>query len=176
MKMWDKDAKFFGIGHNDLWSNNLLFSQDKKRVVLIDFQNLDGRHMAFDFWYFLYTSTDSNWRAANLDHCFSVYFDVLKGYLGKHMTDMSLEDLKNEFQSLRVLCGAFWGATFNLATTLSPHELKEQDTMGVLGKKIYEKKKTELGSPPSKNDHPMITEMRRRVLDSFMEMADLGFI
>ena len=81
LKMWNKNSKFFGIGHNDLWSNNLLFSPDRKKVILIDFQGMEGRHMAYDFWYFLYTSTDSKWRADNLDDCFDAYFNILKGYL-----------------------------------------------------------------------------------------------
>ena len=91
---------------------------------------------------------------------------------------MSLEGLKEEFEALRVLSGAFWGAMFNLPTTLSPHELGEdQGTMGVLGKKLYQKKKAELGSPPDPSkDHPMITEMRRRVLDAIVEVANLGLI
>ena len=90
---------------------------------------------------------------------------------------MSLEGLKEEFEALRVLCGVFIGAMGNLPASLSPHELGDQGTMGVLGKKLYQKKKAELGSPPDPSkDHPMITEMRRRVLDAFVEVADLGLI
>ena len=73
--------------------------------MLIDFQGMDGRHMALDFWYFLYTSTDSQWRKANLAKCYDAYFSILKGYLAPHWPDFTLEKLKTEFEGCRIIAG-----------------------------------------------------------------------
>ena len=93
--------------------------------------------------------------------------------MGSTFPDMTLTGLKEEFQSTRFFSGVSIGAGFNLPTTLSPYQLKEQE---LIGKKSFEKKRQELGSPPSETDHPMVTEMRRRVLDAFVEAAELKLI
>ena len=90
---------------NNLYIEVLLPFKNRKRVMLIDFQGMDGRHMALDFWYFLYTSTDSQWRKANLAKCYDAYFSILKGYLAPHWPDFTLEKLKTEFEGCRIIAG-----------------------------------------------------------------------
>merc|ERR550517_425380 len=109
---------------------------------MIDFQGISSCHMSHDFWYFLYTSTDSQWRKDNLENCFSTYYETLKQYMGSTFPDMTLTGLKEEFQSTRFFSGVSIGAGFNLPTTLSPYQLKEQEL-----KKFFEKRRQELGSP-----------------------------
>ena len=77
-----------------------------------------------------------------------------------------------------VCIGVLWGASFNLPTTMSPYHLDgiENERMGIMSKKMHEKKKRELGSTPAESDHPMIKEMRRRVLDAWVEASDLGLV
>ena len=61
---------------------------------------------------------------------------------------------------------------------LSPYHLDgiENERMGIMSKKMHEKKKRELWSTPAESDHPMIKEMRRRVLDAWVEASDLGLV
>lgn len=51
-------SKIVTVCHGDVWSNNMLFTEDDESVTLIDFQMLGRVHPALDLWYFLAVNSD----------------------------------------------------------------------------------------------------------------------
>ena len=51
-------SKIVTVCHGDVWSNNMLFTEDEESVTLIDFQMLGRVHPALDLWYFLTVNSD----------------------------------------------------------------------------------------------------------------------
>ena len=72
--MWTNSSpsKFDTIVHGDFWSANILYKYDDddnpERAILVDFQQIDLGNPCRDIFSFLYSSTDSSFRAKHLDN------------------------------------------------------------------------------------------------------------
>ena len=71
-------------------------------MKFIDFGTIGIGHPAQDFWYFIYTSTDSNWRKQHLETCYEMYFNSLTTYLKKAEIDITFDAFKHEFNNRRL--------------------------------------------------------------------------
>jgi thiamine kinase-like enzyme len=101
-KMYDRSSKITTIIHGDLWSNNMMFSNDSDgipgKIKLLDFQMGHVAHPAIDLCYFLYSNTDSAFRKNNLDRCLREYFVVFRKYL-TGLEDFGYDEFKKEYDS-----------------------------------------------------------------------------
>ena len=72
-------------------------------VTFVDFGQFQTSHPARDFWYFLYISTDSEWRKSHLETCLETYFKTFSKYFNQANIVMTYDDFKKEFNSKRGL-------------------------------------------------------------------------
>ena len=166
---FDTSKRYFGIGHNDLDTRNMLVNKQKNKVMLIDFQSIAPSHLSQDFWHLIYTCTDRHFRQNHLDTCFETYFETLKKYVGPKIPDMTLSGLKEEFQSMR-LYEALVRAPGFFAVMLNPVQMEE------LTPNNFKEKLDELGRVSFKIEDEKMMDLRRRVLEVFTEVSDLNLI
>ena len=167
-------SKLDSMVHGDFWSNNMLFRQpDHDKVMFLDFQNLMGGHPSRDFWYFLYISTDRQWRTDHLTECMELYHQTLMERIGQHVS-VTFDELRQEFEERRVFLGAFLGCFCVMGNVLSPYPYEFEGFSSFKQMKL--KRERELSSPNKEDDHPMIKEIRRRMLETLLELSDLNLI
>ncbi len=139
---------------------------------MIDFQFMQPAHPARDIWYLLASCTDSDWRKANLDECLKHYYEVFVYYLIKSNIDISCEDFVKEVKD-RWAFGLL--ITPDLMTcVLSPEKRDTYSSWKSLNE-FYKWRDSTFSAPSSEDEHPMIVEIKRRLVDLVQEGRDLGF-
>ena len=79
-------------------------STEATRVKFIDFGNSYIMHPAYDILYFLYTSTDRNFRQSHYDSLLRSYFDTFSTYFSGDACDcdsLSYNKFKKEAEEMR---------------------------------------------------------------------------
>ena len=125
---------------------------------------------ATDIWRLVYTATDSNFRANDLEDCLKSYYSILSTYM-TDMEDVSYENFKEELEVRRSTSPLIDG--FRTVLTLAPN--KRPDPMNEKAKFI-EDVKNDLNGPDRGDHHPDVKEMRRRVMDLVKECFELGML
>ena len=88
-EMWTNGAPstFDTIVHGDFWSANILYKYDEddnpEKAILVDFQQIDLGNPCRDILSFIYSSTDSSFRAKQLDILLKNYFKIFQEYFGR---------------------------------------------------------------------------------------------
>ena len=164
-----EDSKFSTIIHGDFWLNNIMFSDDRKSVKLIDFQMCAKRHPSNDIWYFLYNSTDQEFRKKYSDDLIKAYYEVFSQYFDKLDQDHSFEVFKKEVDDFRVY--GFLMGIFAMPNQLSPVERK-MDKFSDFRAQDEDREK-EIAGEDKEDDHPMIREVRRRLIEWMRESDEL---
>ena len=98
-----KNSIYVTLIHGDVWINNFFVNEDETEVTFVDFGQFQTSHPARDFWYFLYISTDSEWRKSHLETCLETYFKTFCKYFNQVNIVMTYDDFKKEFNSKRGL-------------------------------------------------------------------------
>ena len=62
------------------------------QLVFVDFQGLQPAHISRDIWYYIYNSTDSEWRRKYLNDSLRHYFEELSPYLERIGKTITFED------------------------------------------------------------------------------------
>ncbi len=167
-----EESKIRTVIHGDFWQNNLLFSEDNLKACMVDFQMLSIGHPARDIWYFFYICSDSTWRKEHLGQALESYFNTFRIYLDLGGLKMSFEEFNKEVQDRRSY-GLFLGSEV-VPNVLSPNALV-LDNMNAFSA-MKAKRKQEIAGEPKDDDHPMVTEIRRRLVDMVLEAAELEMI
>jgi len=167
-----KDSKFKTICHADFWTSQIMFSLNEdgspKRVKILDYQVLMPGHPALDIWTMVYSATDAQYRANQLEEDLKAYFDVLSGYMEEKV---DYKEFREELEERRMK-----GITMDSLAcmlTLSPDKLP--NPVKQLGKCLKVCKGLLVGEDKP-DDHPDIREMRRRVLSNFSELGSLDIL
>merc|ERR1719229_1915781 len=117
-----KDSKFKTICHADFWTSQIMFSLNEdgspKRVKILDYQVLMPGHPALDIWTMVYSATDADYRANQLEDDLRAYFDVLSTYMEEKA---DFKEFREELEERRMK-----GITMDALAcmlTLSPEKL-----------------------------------------------------
>ena len=139
----------------------------------MDFQLMQTSHPARDFWYFLYCSTDSEWRKNHLETCFETYYETFSRYFTSANISMTFGDFKKEFNSKRGFGVSVGFMLIPIMLNDNPElnfaEIKGIRTMMKFIKETFEK-------PMDENQPENIKEMNRRLLDLIEESYTLGLL
>ena len=165
-------SKILTVCHGDIWLNNMMFNADKSRVTFIDFQQVQPSHPARDIWYFIYSCTDSAWRKQHVQECLTVYFDIFSKYLSDNGITMSFDEFAKEAHDRRPF--GFFISSQMLPIALNP---EDRDIFASLWeyREFNKWRDATFAVPPQDNDHPMIVEITRRMVDIVEEGRELGF-
>ena len=160
----------------------------------IDFGNSYIMHPAYDILYFLYTTTDRGFRQSHFDALLRNYFATFSTYFSGD-DDLSYGRFKKETEEMREGVMIFTSTVriYYLAhfrdrfrfepfrpqiqlvpTMLCPIELKLK-TFGDVKESIDFRDKV-LPARDQEDDHPMLREIRRRLVDMLEELAEMGSI
>lgn len=167
----ENESKFSTIIHGDFWLNNIMFNKEDESVKLIDFQMCAKRHPANDIWYFLYNSTDRAFRAEHADDLIKAYYRVFSGYFDDH-EGYSYEAFRKEVEEYRVF--GFLMGIFAMPNQLSPVERK-MDKFSDFRAQDEDREK-EIAGEDKDDDHKMIREIRRRLIEWMKEADQLGML
>jgi len=151
--------------HGDFWLNNMMFSceDNELSVTLLDFQQLMIAHPARDLWYFLYSSTDKQFRDHHLKDVLREYYNTFSKYLELEGVSLTFQEFCQEMNSVRVALGLGFSIGI-LFIALSPEPLG--DILSMTGfKRFQETQKRFMARPPSDEDHPNVKELRRRMVE-----------
>lgn len=166
------NSVFRTVIHGDLWNNNILFQSNPdgsaKDVKFIDFQVSTLAHPAVDLNYFLYIGTDRQFREQHLKDLLKSYYDVLSSYLSPHQPEVTFEQFHQEYQERRVV--GLLGCVLLMPNMLNPDQVEFK---GLNGPRKLEEHRRKLFI--SENQHPSITELRRRIMDMVDEFEELDF-
>ena len=132
---------------------------------------LQPGHAVRDIMYFLYCCTDSEWRKKHFDQCLEIYFAVLSGHMAKAGVDMTFEEFKKEVDDRRGL-GLFICPQL-LPISLNPEKRDCFRTWKSMSE-FYKWRDEIFSVPDRKTDHPMIKEIRRRMVDAVEEAHAIG--
>ncbi|XP_043482957.1 uncharacterized protein LOC122511642 [Leptopilina heterotoma] len=102
------------VSHGDLWGNNLLFNETKKKCVLVDFQLLRYSSLAHDVTQLLYLCTTRDFREKHEAELIKHYFAVLTRALmenNKNIQIPSWSELLDGIEEQR-LCAIVTAAIF----------------------------------------------------------------
>ncbi|XP_040567109.1 uncharacterized protein [Lepeophtheirus salmonis] len=157
--------------HGDYWTNNLLYRPSDKFTMMIDYQIMQIAHPARDFWYFIYSSTDRQWRELYLEQCKRTYYDIYCSYADTNQC-LTYEQLSKELEDRRGI-GIFI-PFMTILITKYPEQIDKQHM--VLFGKDYDKVIKVIGQKEKEDDHPNIKKMRHLFIDAVQEAADLGLI
>jgi len=167
-----KDSKFKTICHADFWTSQIMFALNEdgspKRVKILDYQVLMPGHPALDIWTMVYSATDADYRANQLEDDLRAYFDVLSTYMEEKA---DFKEFREELEERRMK-----GITMDALAcmlTLSPEKLPSPTKE--FGKCLKACKQL-LVAEDSPDDHPDIREMRRRVMSNFGELESLDIL
>lgn len=167
------DSKLTSIIHGDFWNNNIFFSMDKSTVSFIDFQYLVVGHPGRDFWNYIYTCTDLQWRKAHLEDCLRAYFEVYDVYLKQAGIDMDFEEFKADMHKYRGFGLAM--APFLLPLVMNPGKpdvMQSWKSSQRMLKIMYE----QFSCPPKEDELPIFKEINQRLIDMYGEAFELGIL
>lgn len=154
-----------------------------KRVKILDYQVLQPGHPAFDIWSIVYSATDAEYRANHLEEDLKAYYEVLSGYMDDKV-DYKLfreEVEERRVKGLTMDCKLWTSSSDSdnifsalaCLATLSPTKLPSPvREMG----KFLEVCKGMLVGEDTTEDHPDVTEMRRRVMSNISEFSNSNIL
>ena len=137
----------------------------------MDFQMVQTSHPARDFWYFLYSSTDSEWRKNHLETCFETYYETFSKYFTQANISMTYGDFKKEFNSKRPIGVTFAFMLIPIMLNDNP-ELNFSEIKGI--RNLMKFLKETFVKPMDESQLDNIKEMNRRLLDLIEESYALG--
>ena len=169
------DDKLLTMVHGDLWINNLLVDENQTQVKFIDFQQMHPGHPSRDFWYYLYSCTDVEWRKLHLEEVMRTYFTHLLTYLKKAQMEVNFEAFRKEMNQFRET--GFLLAFIVLPIMLHPGIPSPPDLKTWKGFKQFYAWRDKIFSRPIKyNEHSMVKEINRRLLENIEEAFTLGLL
>ncbi|CAB4067641.1 unnamed protein product [Lepeophtheirus salmonis] len=157
--------------HGDFWRNNLLYRPSENHVLMIDYQGLMIAHPARDFWYFVYSCSDRDWRQKHLEDCKKEYFTIFSSYLNEYM-DVNYEAFSEELEETRGFALIYPMIVEILSNY--PEEIN-RNSFFMIGKD-YKKMFKAIVTKETESDHPGVKRIRRRLIDTAQDLADLGII
>ena len=86
-----KNSKFITFVHGNVQAKNIIIDKKNSEVRFLDFEAMQISHPASDFWTFIYSSTDLEWRKENLKACFQTYHETICQY-HKYSTFLEFEE------------------------------------------------------------------------------------
>ena len=168
-----KNSIYVTLIHGDVWINNFFVNDDETEVTFVDFGQFQTSHPARDFWYFLYSSTDSEWRKNHLETCFETYYKTFSKYLSKSNIVMTYDDFKKEFDSKRGL-GVSYGFLAIPGVLNDNPELNISDFKSF--RNLLKYRKETFSKPLDEEEADNIKEINRRLLDLIEESYELGLL
>ena len=168
-----KNSKYVTFIHGDVWINNFFVNGNETEVTFVDFGQFQTSHPARDFWYFLYSSTDSEWRKNHLETCFETYYKTFSKYLSKSNIVMTYDDFKKEFDSKRGLGVSYGFLTIPSVLNDNP-ELNFSDFKSF--RNFLKYRKETFSKPLDEEEAENIKEINRRLLDLIEESYELGLL
>ena len=168
-----KNSKYVTLIHGDIWINNFFVNGDETEVTFVDFGQFQTSHPARDFWYFLYASTDSEWRKNHLETCFETYYKTFSKYLSRSNIVMTYDNFKKEFDSKRGL-----GVSYGFLAI--PGVLNDNPELNISDFKSFRNflkyRKETFSKPLDEEEAENIKEINRRLLDLIEESYELGLL
>ena len=168
-----ENSKYVTLIHGDVWTNNFFVNSNETEVTFVDFQTLQTSHPARDFWYFIYTSTDSEWRKKHLEECFETYFETFSQYFSQANISMTFGDFKKEFNSKRGF-GVAWGFFVIHIMLNEDPEINFSEISGI--KKMLKFRNEKFAEPIKETEEKYVKDINRRILDLIDESYDLGLL
>ena len=141
------------------------------RVKLLDFQLLAIGHPARDLWYFLQMGTDPGFRSKHLETVLEQYYAVFSSYLEASGVRVEFSAFRQECEKWRAPISLLFG-TFVIFAGLNPEPQSIETSSS--WKKIQRDMDKQLGGEAKETDHPMMKEIRRRIVGGVLELDALG--
>lgn len=168
-----QSSKYVTLIHGDAWINNFFVNNDETEITFVDFQLMQTSHPARDFWYFLYASTDSEWRKNHLETCFETYYETFSKYFTQANISMTYGDFKKEFNSKRGFGVSMGFMVIPIMLNENP-ELNFSEIKGI--RNMMKFFKETFVKPMDEDEAENIKEMNRRLLDLIEESHELGLL
>ena len=145
-----------------------LFLGTPKRVKLLDYQALTLGHPAMDIWSIVYSCTDGEYRKAHFEDDLKAYYSVLSSYMD---TKADYTEFRQEVEERRTFGQIQYGIIhiMTLSPTKLPSPLSEMSKFGRACKAI-------LTAEETREEHPDLKEIRRRMMSNLKEMEDIKLI
>ena len=129
-------------------------------------------HPARDLWYLLQIGTDPDFRSKHLDTVFEEYYAVFSSYLEARGVKVEFSAFRAECEIWRAPISLLFG-NFVLFISLNPEPHTPNTLSGF--KKIVRDMEEKLGDEAKDTeDHPMMKEIRRRIIEGIFELDSLG--
>ena len=139
----------------------------------MDFGNITLGHPARDLWHLLQMGTDPGFRSQHLDTVLEAYYAVFSSYLQSSGVDVEFSVFRKECEKWRAPISLLFG-NFAIFICLNP-EPQSYSTMSS-AKKIGKDMDEMLGGNEKETDHPLLKEMRRRIIEGILELDALGLL
>ena len=137
----------------------------------MDFASMTMGHPARDLWYLLQTGTDPDFRSKHLDTVFEEYYKVFSSYLEASGAKVEISSFRAECEKWRAPVSLLLG-NFVIFICLNP-EPQSLDTWSAF-KKLVRDLDEKLAGEAKDTDHPMMKEIRRRIIEGILELDALG--
>ena len=127
-----------------------------------------------DIWNYLYTATDSAWRKLHLKSCLVVYYNSLFPYLKMAGIEMNFEEVLQEVNEYMQF--GFIMSHLALPIILNPNP--DQNMFKSFGelKKFFNWRNEMFSKPIHDNEHDLIKEANRRLIENVIEAYELGIL
>ena len=129
-------------------------------------------HPARDLWYLLQIGTDPDFRSKHLDTVFEEYYAVFSSYLEASGVKVEFSAFRTECERWRAPMSLLFG-NFVLFISLNP-ESQSMSTMSGFKKVVRDMEEKLGGEAEETTDHPMMKEIRRRIIEGIFELDSLG--
>ncbi|XP_040564660.1 uncharacterized protein [Lepeophtheirus salmonis] len=164
-----ENSKLKTMNHGDFSINNILYRPSDNHVIMIDYQLMQVSHPAKDFWYFVYTCTDKDWRERHLEDLKKAYFETYSSYLIPEF-QMEYDEFSKEFETRRGII--LFVPLIALMIFKYPEKLDKKQ-MIIFGSD-YKEMMSCLAKKESESDHPGVKRVRKLILEAIQEASDLG--
>ena len=137
----------------------------------MDFQVLTMGHPARDLWYFLQMGTDPDFRSRHLETVLEEYYSVFSSYLKASGVSVEFSVFREECEKWRAPISLLFGnsAMFGILNP-EPQSFETLSSCKKMGRDMEEM----LVGEAKDSDHPMMKEIRRRIIEGILELDALG--
>ena len=127
-------------------------------------------HPARDLWYFLQIGTDPAFRSKHLETVLEEYYSVFSSYLETSGVRVEFSTFREECEKWRAPISLLFGNSA-MFCVLNP-EPQSFESWSSYKKLLRDMEK--LGGEVTDTDHPMMKEIRRRIIEGVFELDALG--
>ena len=127
-----------------------------------------------DLWYFLYSSTDREFREAHLEDMLRIYYQKISKYWGMENFQMDFNSFVDEINQYKGSCVAYL-SIFIMYIMLNPNVIPLMESWSEY-RRFLKAYREDVATMASEDDHPNMKEFKRRCTEILIELYDKNHI